>query len=152
MQTRVPAELAQPRHGASDLRLALVEGKKADEIEARATHTGRVHALKFFVRDPVIDDADAAVAVTIVQAFQRVQQEAMIAAVNRAMDDDAAFEADRLVHLLSLRKGRAGNRRVGRIGSRWKLPRVLIDMKLTIAPSLRWRRHRHARLFVPLVD
>src|SRR5258707_8245649 len=100
MQTRVPAELAQPRHGASDLRLSLVEGKKADEIEARATHTGRVHALKFFVRDPVIDDADAAIMIAIVQAFERMQQKAVIAAVDRAMDDDAAIEADRFMHSL----------------------------------------------------
>ena len=96
----MPAELAQPRHRAPDLRLALIEGKKADEIEARAAHAGRVHALKLLVRDPVIDDADAAVAVAIVQAFERVQQQAMIAAVDRAMDDDAAIEADRLVHSL----------------------------------------------------
>ena len=100
VQARVPAEFAQPRHRAPDLRLALVEGKEADEIKARAAHAGRVHALKLFVRDPVIDDADAAVAVPIVQTFQRVEQQTMIAAVDRAMDDDAAIETNRRVHSL----------------------------------------------------
>ena len=63
-----------PRHRAPDLRLALLEGKKADEIKARAAHAGRVQALKLLVRNPVIDDADAAIALAIVQTFERVEQ------------------------------------------------------------------------------
>ena len=152
MQPRVPAELAQPGHRASDLRLPLIESKKADEIEARAAHTRRMHALKFFVRNPVVDDADAAIMIPIVQAFERVQQQAMIAAVNRAVHDDAAIEADCLVHPLRFAECRAGDRRVGRIGPRWKHRRVLIEVKLTIAASPRRRRNRHPRLFIPFVN
>src|SRR5437660_1117346 len=95
VQPRVPAELAQPPHRALDLRLTLVEGKKADEIESSAAHAGRVQALELLVRNPVIDNADAAVAVAIIQAFQSVQKQAMVAAVDRTMDDDATTEADR---------------------------------------------------------
>jgi len=111
-----------------------------------------VHALKFFVRNPVIDDADAAIMIAIVQAFERVQQKAVIAAVNRAMDDDATLEADRLVHSLGFAKGRAFDGRVGWLGARRKFRRNVVDMKLTIAASRRRRRHRQPRLLIPLVN
>ena len=152
MQPRVPAELAQPGHRASDLRLTLIESKKADEIEARAAHTRRMHALQFFVRNPVVNNTDAAIMIPIFQAFERVQQQAMIAAVNRAVHDDAALETDCLVHFLRLAECRARDRRVGRIGSRWKLRRILIEMELTIAASLRRWRDRHPRMSIPFMD
>ena len=76
----------------------------------------------------------------------------MIAAVDRAMDDDATIEADRVMHFLGLRKGRASDRRVGRIGPRRKLRRVLVYVKLAIAASPRRRRNRHPRLSVPFVE
>ena len=152
MQPRVPAEFAKPRHRAPDLGLALIEGKKADEIESSTAHTSRVHALKLLVRNPVIDNADAAVAVAIPQAFESVQQQAVVAAVDRAMDDDATIEADRLVHLLRFGERCAFNRRVRRIGSRRKLRRVLVYVKLAIAASPWRRRNRHPRVSVPFVD
>ena len=37
-----------------------------------------MHAFKFLVRNPVIDNGDAAIAVAIVQAFESVQQQAVI--------------------------------------------------------------------------
>src|SRR5947208_16714815 len=49
VQPRVPAELTQPRHRAPDVRLALIEGKKADEVKTSAAHTGHVHALQLLV-------------------------------------------------------------------------------------------------------
>src|SRR4029077_5037431 len=88
-------------------RLALIEGKEADEIETRAAHTGRVHALKLLVRNPVIDNANAAIAVAIVQAFDSVEQEAVVTAVDRAMHDHAAIEVDRRMHPLRFRERRA---------------------------------------------
>jgi hypothetical protein len=114
VQPRVPAELAKPRHRAPDLGLALIEGKKADEIETRTAHTSRVHALKLLVRNPVIDNADAAIAVAIVQAFESVEQETVVAAIDRAMDNDATIEADRPMHPLRFRERRAFNRRAER--------------------------------------
>jgi hypothetical protein len=54
----VPAQLAKPRHRALDLGLALIEGKKPDEIELRAAHSCRGHALKLVVRNAVINNAN----------------------------------------------------------------------------------------------
>jgi hypothetical protein len=42
VQPRVPAELANARHRAPDLGRALLHRKKADKIETRAAHTGRM--------------------------------------------------------------------------------------------------------------
>jgi hypothetical protein len=101
----------QPRHRAPDLCFALIEAKKPDKIETWDAHPGRIQALKLRVRNPVIDNADAAVAVAILKAFESVEQEAVITAVNRAMDDDAAIEADRLVHPLRFGERCACDRR-----------------------------------------
>src|SRR5215475_15385825 len=40
VQPRVPTELPKARHRASHFRLALIEGKKANEIESCASYTG----------------------------------------------------------------------------------------------------------------
>ena len=69
-----------------------------------------MHALKLGVRNSIVDNADAAIMVAIRQASEGMQQQAVIATINRAMDDDAAIEADRLVHSLRFTKGRAFNR------------------------------------------
>jgi hypothetical protein len=152
VQSRVPAELVDPGHRSSYFGFPLIEGKKSHEIKTRATHTRGVQSCQLVVRNAVVNNADAAIASGIIKAFERIQQQAVIAAVNRAMDDDAAVEADRLVHLLGLRKGRAFNRRIWRIGSRRKLRRFLVDVKLAVAAS-GWRlRNRHARMSVPFVN
>jgi hypothetical protein len=103
------------------------------------------------VGNSVVDNADAAIVAGIIKAFKCVQQ-AVIAAVNRAMDDDAAIEADRLVHPLRFTKGRAFNRWIRRIGSRWKPRRIVINVELAITASAWRRRNRHPRLSVPFVD
>src|SRR5262249_35335277 len=76
----------------------------------------------------------------------------MVAAINRAMDDDTVIEADRPVHPLRFEERRALNGRVWRVGSRRKVRGCSVDMKLAVPASLRGRRHRHARLLVPLVN
>src|SRR5918993_4627825 len=96
MQSRVPPELADPGHRAPDFGLLLIEGKKSHEIKPRATHPRSVQSCKLVVRNAVVNNADAAIASGIVKAFESVQQEAVVTAVNRAMDNDAAVEADRL--------------------------------------------------------
>src|SRR5262245_33556712 len=152
VQPRVPTELFKSRHRASHLRLALIEGKKADEIESCTSYTGKVQSLQLLVRNAVVDNPDATIAVPILQAFEGMQQESMVAAVYCAMDNDATREADRLMHFLRFGEGRAFDRRVGWILPRRKLRRVLVYMKLTIATSRWWRRHWHPRLSVPLVE
>jgi hypothetical protein len=72
VQSRVPAELVDPGHRSSYFGFPLIEGKKSHEIKTCATHTAGVHALKLGVRNSVVDNADAAIAVAIVQAFERV--------------------------------------------------------------------------------
>ena len=69
-----------------------------------------MHALKLGVRNSIVDNADAAIMVAIRQASEGMQQQAVIATINRAMDDDAAIETDRLVGFLRFTKGRALNR------------------------------------------
>src|SRR5262249_39283007 len=76
VQPRVPTELPKARHQPPHLSLALIEGKKADEIESCASYTGSLQSLQFLVRNAVIDNADATIAVSILQAFQGMQQKA----------------------------------------------------------------------------
>src|SRR5262244_413394 len=76
----------------------------------------------------------------------------MIASINRAVDDDAAIEADRLVHPLSFTESCARDWRVWRIGPRRKIRRIFVDVKLAVAASLWRRRQRHPRVFIPFVD
>src|SRR5262245_48733376 len=127
MQPRVPAKLAQPRHGAPDLRLALIESQKTDEIESSATYTRSVHPFEVLVRHPVIDNADAAVAVAIVEPLESVEQKPVIATINRAVHNDAAIETNRLVHSLRLGEDCAFDRGVWRSGPRREVGRVLVD-------------------------
>lgn len=68
---------------------------KSHEIKPRAAHTRGVQSCKLVVRNAVINNADAAIASGVVKAFESVQQEAVVAAVDRAMDDDAAVKANR---------------------------------------------------------
>lgn len=51
------------------------------------------------------------------------------------MDNDAAVEADRLVHLLRFGERGVFNRWIRRIGSRWKLPRLLVNVELAVAAA-----------------
>src|SRR5215510_13256067 len=152
VQPRVPTELPKARHRAPHLSLALIEGKKADEIESCASYTGSLQSLQFLVRNAVIDNTDATIAVWILQAFQGMQQKPMITTVDCAMDNDATREADRLMHFLRFAECRAFDRCVWRILPRRKLRRVVIYMKLAIAAFRWWRGHWHPRLFVPFVE
>lgn len=110
VQSRMPAEFTKPHHRAPDFSLALIKSEKTNEIESSAPNTGCMHALKLGVRNSIVDNADASIMVAIRQASEGMQQQAVIATINRAMDDDAAIEADRLVRLLGLRKGSALDR------------------------------------------
>jgi len=111
-----------------------------------------VQPLQFFVGYAIVDNADAAVTVAVVETFERVQQQAMIAAIDGAMDDDAAAEPDRFVHALRFAERRAFYGRIGRIDARRKLLGICIDVKLTVTAPRRRRRHWHARVLVPFVD
>src|SRR5262249_41186882 len=117
-----------------------------------ASYTGNVQSLQLLVRNAVIDNADATIAVPILQAFRRVQQEPVIAAIDRAMDNDTTSEPNRFVHFLRFGGCRAFDGPVRRILPRRKLRWVFVYMKLTIATSRWWRRHWHPRPSVPLVE
>ena len=106
MQPGMPAEFLDARHRAPHLGLALLHREEADEVKARTAHTGCVQPLQFFVGYAIVDNADAAVTVAVVQTFERVEQQTMIAAINRAMNDDAATETNRLSGLVKIAKSR----------------------------------------------
>jgi hypothetical protein len=76
----------------------------------------------------------------------------MIAAVNCAVDDYTALEADRSMYSLRFGKRGALDGWIGRIWPGREILRAGVDVKLAITAPRRRRWDRHAWLFIPFIN
>src|SRR5205823_1632162 len=103
------------------------------------------------VRDAVLDDACGAEILAPVRAepFESIDQQPMVAAIGHRMDDDPAFEPERLEHALHVLEGGVRRLIIG-VLLRRVFFRVAVDMELAIATLRRRKRDWRARVALPL--